>query len=669
MDSEDERYYELEDRDGVLAALDHKSWSTGCRLFERKEMENRLYEYQCHQRGASSERILPSIKTSSFSFLPDIPDNAAATRLIRFFKTFHGFYTGELDLAGRHQRRYISILKRWTEFANDMTVLERHAEEVQIVGAQAQDDTVKMAEYVINPALFNDFLAKWRIKNTWTFSMLLIMTSDMRVVIREWSPRFQKLCLGHLPPELIHRIMQFCHKKEARRLGSTCKMFQEISVNYIYSTYSLRLSKRKRREMLREKHGIDSILRASRSDMLAEINYLLSRDDILRNIRTLVICDEWKARYFRPSLFDDARKAAAFYRPLRTGVSNVISRIRQLTKVTVDHWHFTNFFAMAVLQHEELTSLEIISCTNGLLDPGWQFWTHILHLSLIISALDVQEAWKIVSALPAIRSLHIGVDMETPDTHILPTSILQGRINPFLTLERFIVYTIHYEELDDLISWMHAAKTLRLEPLRLTHFKLATLDGFLDEHDLSDLLNVLRDAPVQHLALDCLQYAEPELLDTIAETFPDLISLTIHYRTNIEDNATTWPYPSWVYALHLRNFSRLKHLGWNFSHKYENDPTTYFLHFFENGFPTLDEWNDHYADLDIAQFGDSYTVAQALGAYCPTLETVAFFVRSLPTSLSRRSQHGQRQYSNWTDQTIEDVEMYDPCSDHFWDGR
>lgn len=160
---------------------------------------------------------------------------------------------GELDLAGRHQRRYISILKRWTEFANDMTVLERHAEEVQIVGAQAQDDTVKMAEYVINPALFNDFLAKWRIKNTWTFSMLLIMTSnrisffpqycsmlkcrlgDMRVVIREWSPRFQKLCLGHLPPELIHRIMQFCHKKEARRLGSTCKMFQEISVNYIYS--------------------------------------------------------------------------------------------------------------------------------------------------------------------------------------------------------------------------------------------------------------------------------------------------------------------------------------------------------------------------------------------------------------------------------------------------
>lgn len=73
-------------------------------------------------------------------------------------------------------------------------------------------------------------------------------------------------------------------------------------------------------------------------------------------------------------------------------------------------------------------------------------------------------------------------------------------------------------------------------------------------------------------------------------------------------------------------FPHLRHIGWNLEHKcvkLEN-PTTYVLHFFEIRFPNKEEWETNYAYLDIEEFDDGYTVPQCFGAYCPTLETIAF---------------------------------------------
>ena len=180
-------------------------------------------------------------------------------------------------------------------------------------------------------------------------------------------------------------------------------------------------------------------------------------------------------------------------------------------------------------------------------------------------------------------------------------------------------------ELSALVGWISSARRADGDPLYLTHFKLATTEP-IDREDVEDVLHALRGSPMQALDLDCLLDDDPALLTIIADTFPELTSLTLHYRDHIDSDATIRGSPSWEYAQHLARFHCLKHIQWNIWHDYSsvNDPTTYMLQFFEDGFPSLCEWRKDYAQLDIESFEDGYTVPRCFASHCPTLERVTF---------------------------------------------
>lgn len=133
---------------------------------------------------------------------------------------------------------------------------ESEDEEIEENEAEAEDNVAPLQEvYDTFKELSVAFLKRWGLKGHWNISWFIKTTGELtglsfqpslsnivhcsldsvNSVIASGSPIFQRRCVTHLPAEIIHLVMQSSDNKSARRLGSTCKFFREISRWYIYT--------------------------------------------------------------------------------------------------------------------------------------------------------------------------------------------------------------------------------------------------------------------------------------------------------------------------------------------------------------------------------------------------------------------------------------------------
>lgn len=363
---------------------------------------------------------------------------------------------------------------------------------------------------------------------------------------------------------------------------------------------------------------------------MEELQYLLLHPNICQSIRYFHLADDWQPSHPMLALENNRLvKREEFYSPLRTGVCRVVSELSHLTSIFVNGWHIDSSFMQAILCHAGVIEVQLRSCTTSLLLPCRTNRQTPVNLAILDITPDAEGLWNILYGFPVLRSLSVTVGLE--NSYGLPSRSTWEDLpaNPFKEMERFIASPIAQTDLDDLCDWMRDAKGPHLEhPLRLTHFKLATTGG-LERSDVRELLDALRGFPIQFLSLDCLLYDSTDLLEEIAEVCPNLISLTLQRRRSASHRNLRWSHPSWEYARSLGQFPNLRHFGWNFQHKHpyemENPVVySYYLQFFEIGFPPDDMWTN--PDFDVEIEDNECTIARCLGTYCPSLERVAFFM-------------------------------------------
>ncbi|KAK7685572.1 hypothetical protein QCA50_011439 [Cerrena zonata] len=594
MDSDDERLLQATERRNIWG--EHQPWSIAYRLKEDKHL---------------------------------------ADRLSRFLSTMRGFHLGATDLAGRHERRYTSLRKRWDDFSSDVQFIKLHSTRVgthdwTLPQTQQKDNKGESVGPLWKPnseaieKYFESFQRKWRLRESWPISWYINNVDSINRDIAANSPIFQRICLTHLPVEIIHIVMAFSGSSDARQLGNTCKLFREISLSYIYGNYHIRLAS----EKVTERPDTNRYFLEMHALMLEEIEYLMSRPDIRKGIHHLRVSDHWLCDLPKPSFSD--KKLQGYYDTLRSDLRKLIPELPNLHAITLNGWGISLPMMSSILRHDKIRSIKFNYCAGRLSGASECIRLSPVDLAMLDNGRNSQDLWLVLYSLPNIRSLTIsgGLGPAGVEPCLPSASLRTGLNNPFLSLERFIAHPMMYDELRHLITWMNNAKgPHRNQPLRLTHFKLM-LDGGMDEEEVKKVLNALRGSPLRVLSLGFLSYVDPELMGFIANTCPDLTALTlVTPGDRFAHDAVDWNSPSWMFARVLSRFSRLKHLVWYFPHDYimSNDPTTYVLHFFENGFPTKAEWDANYAHLDIENFNDATTVARCLGANCPSLETIAFF--------------------------------------------
>jgi hypothetical protein len=206
------------------------------------------------------------------------------------------------------------------------------------------------------------------------------------------------------------------------------------------------------------------------------------------------------------------------------------------------------------------------------------------------------------------------------------------------TLERLWLNDVDSFNLPFLAAWLGLGAILNLQ---LTHFRLLMRSGASDAV-VGGVLASLREMPLQVLVIDGLAEGEFILFDSIAESFPSLIALTLVRRASNRQRSSElsmWPHPCWEYAQHLASFQNLEHFGWNL-HYIFMPATPYGLLHLEDGFPDKIKFRG-WAEHDEESFGRDYWTALSFAAHCPTLRTYTITDRRRTTCRITRLSDGR----------------------------
>ncbi|KAL4243800.1 hypothetical protein ABKN59_010716 [Abortiporus biennis] len=311
MDSEDERETEQRDtairKEGVrgLILRNIQTFHPPLRLYQYEELGQRLSTIRNH---LSENWSTDDVEIVIHIF--DIP----FCRLRRFLHTVQGFHSGTLDLTGRHERRYQPLLPRWNAYLDDFRDLVKNGEIERIQKTLMNpvtntpfcgyDGEPFMYEEVSakNQALLVKFYKKWRLSTkSCSLAFVLSETDDVVQYLDDHpEPKFQTLLLHHLPPEIIHLIMEYADLDGARSIGATSLAFREISVSYIYKSRTLKLSVNLNYKTIQDLTTQEErrvfkyqALVAAKEKLIQYMDFLLSRPDILRSIIRLTISGDW----------------------------------------------------------------------------------------------------------------------------------------------------------------------------------------------------------------------------------------------------------------------------------------------------------------------------------------------------------------------------------------
>ncbi|PCH42331.1 hypothetical protein WOLCODRAFT_120355 [Wolfiporia cocos MD-104 SS10] len=561
MDSEDE---------AQLAQEKKKLFSVhvpALRLYEDEEREAKILAYRQYWREIEERNNtgdeMPHDDVSRLAHY----DSSSFYRVSRFLKSFIRFHEGSLDLSGRSERRYSSLRKRVIAFLQDVELIQRHAtRHEQRIQIPLRFEHV-LVHYVVDPAhILKDFEEKYRLSNVHTFLDDIFTNADRcRALLQaETAPILQQKYLTDLPPELIHRIMDVSEVTEARLLGATCREFHEISRAYAFQTRSLTLGK-----TLHRHDDTKADAMHYRERFQSELDFLLSRADILQRIRDLRISSSWDDDSLeRADLAPGSPAHEDFFAPVKRGILRVFNGTNNLLQLHLDQLDITRSMISAMSSMHALSTLSLSGCRLG---SHLRSWSRAPQLPQVVNATFTlfypahYDSLHVLRILPNVQKLTL-VGLGYNDWAIPESVILL--CNPFRTAKR--VFISDYADTDEdilmLAAWIAAASQGPGQRLPLTHFKLEVKRG-IRQHVLITLLSALHGAPLTALSLVGLSYVGQELFENLASAFPDLGALTLVHRQNDlqrRNGPSVWPGTTWEYAARLAGFANLRYFGWNF---------------------------------------------------------------------------------------------------------
>ncbi|TFK68482.1 hypothetical protein BDN72DRAFT_841777 [Pluteus cervinus] len=607
---------ESEDED---KPLDKLTWGQSLRMRIYDELEEKLTSYYCSARAGDSNYDWADPRTY---------------RVYRLFRVIQGFHTGELDLTGRHERRYFSAMKRWSVYSEDVLALGRMLELLGIEDISALDPSDSLSKAWVKIQL------KWfGTTNLFSFGAIIAETNSVLETIKYHpAPRFQRLTLIDLPPELLYEIFLNSATCEATRLIASCRTLRDIGLRIAFKTRALQLNmdwKKLPKPVFLP--AVTNFIEDAGAALKSHVDFLQAHADLAQEITLMSLKDSWMEFNHDENCFDEDwyptyqghliayhhlfSRAVGIAQHLRilnasfmyldaTFVQN-ISSLPRLYTITIRSCTLADGAQTLLMQHSQSQTL-----TNLTLS-----FTHDTHLSM----------WYFLLICPNLRNLTIlslNYWLEGPPTHIW------DKIAFLPSLRWLAMNFIPEHSLHGLLAWFMDQSPLQ----NLTRCKYTTKYSVSDTTILT-LVDVLAAAPMETLALHGLSGSGLEILERITIRLPNLIGLTLHRRHNERqrrDVLADWPYPSATYAELFSRFTQLKHFNWNFRTGYfECSPAG--LVDFEQGFITeeqelRDRWNGQDPTV---YFDDDYVLALPFAAHCPTLQTFAVTLALLSTAIDR----------------------------------
>lgn len=371
--------------------------------------------------------------------------------------------------------------------------------------------------------------------------------------------------------------------------------------------------------------ALDGVL-VAKDRLLGQMRSMLDSNDprLLQDIESL-----WVGGVFHrdtlvlAGIEEDFETRRQYYEPLLEALLMIVVKAVNTEKLTINQWDLSAEIVPAVLSLPHLHTLIIRDC---------RIWPGPIHhpsspiLNAHITVNDDEDlaAWAFFAGMPQLRVLSI-CSASQAGSPLCPPPAIRTVINPFKTVERFVISKSSHEETSELIEWLRLARQA-IGRLRLTHFKFDGGPDGIAEVPLFDLLHVLRGSPMLRLSFDGIYEAEPDLLQTIGQYFPRLESLALHYRQSYRqtrNEPARWPAPSWEYAATLRAFPHLKHFVWNqWTNVYEAQ--TRILEVMER------DWQDM-APQEMMEATSNYDdwdcVARLFAVYGSSLETFTYASR------------------------------------------
>lgn len=364
---------------------------------------------------------------------------------------------------------------------------------------------------------------------------------------------------------------------------------------------------------------------AARAKLLDTTDFLLSRADLLRSLRTLTIGDEWLNGTIT-ELFD-VYTIPEFYAPVDLALVSLLREAENLRSLQIFRKNLTSALMQAISATLHTLNIGLCSLHSGLRtdisDNHIKPLTGVLNLYVSQGGLDhFNDPCYILSLFPNIATLSLRGWSYTGDVDVAFGATIG--FNPFATLERVCLDNFDWRAVGKLSRWIREASGSEADPnLKLTHFKIHCQWG-MDHASFIELMDVLRLAPnMRILALDGLMYGGVDIIDTIADACPQLEGLTLILRDSERQSRRAlveWPHPSYEYAARFHRFLQLHHFGWNIKvDVFRQTCTPQSMTSFEDGFSGYREEED--------DFDDSHIVAASFAAHCSSLRTFAIVER------------------------------------------
>ncbi|EJD42705.1 hypothetical protein AURDEDRAFT_185889 [Auricularia subglabra TFB-10046 SS5] len=572
-------------------------------------------------------------------------------RVVRFFREIQGFHKGALDLTGRAQTRYEALMRTFWSLVSDMQALAPLVTMIDIereeppAGYKALEFIKKTVSVpsVSDPVAWSALRTKWKLPRTVDYEDLTNhLEETYRVLVESPVPKFQRLWLADLPPEVVIIVFEHATIEEARSLSATCRYLRDVGLTYIYTTRQIFMSWPLGLFQLLAspetdfvKQQVHALVVASRDKCIREIDFLGSRPDIRARVRRISAGNTWSSGLYRGSEVGDVLGSAlaspVYVRAFIQRLADLLPQLSGLEALSLHRLQIDLDLVLQISRHPRLANLDVKYCGTP---PA--LWEHVLSsppgsLQATVEALtldlhhredllDTFSGWNILAFCPNLRLLRVNAldakqGFDVPEQRFWPHMTCIAHIE-YLHLQGFT-----WTRVSELSDWLVQVAP-RAGGLRITHLKLHSAWGIPDAM-VGQLLHALHDghAPLRVLALDGIKATDATLFDTLGQLFPSLEGLTLVRRANDRQAVSKlcrWPLPVYEYAQRMEGLTRLRHFGANFYWEHGNvSPAA--LRRLEPAYS---------ADHDPDRFGwdlmaDGHSVGLPFAVHCPALETFA----------------------------------------------
>ncbi|KAH9928263.1 uncharacterized protein B0H18DRAFT_252692 [Fomitopsis serialis] len=358
MDSDDERILQEEEAESARNVFElPQRPPVWIRTYEREEFAIRR-EYVLRTLDAKEQGIP----------LDSSGDIRGMWRIRRLWTSVAGFYEGKLDLAGRSERRWYSLKRRFDRFMVDVASLRTH---ILTRPPTVLDGSCEALLLIVSsPSALNDFKHKYKLGYVDLPEILAI--PEMMDALYPGCPKavIQKLFLTDLPPELLLYIFELAHIDDARALGATCHALNDLSLPYIYQTRRLvlhvdptYLEKALEEFSDMDRRYLTHLSARMRTNLLADFGFLLARDDILKRVEHLVIQSLWTPNLASAAGFNARREAhSTFFSPIWKQIEATLSAVTNLREFNIEKIVITQNMIHAIASLRGLQTLSIHNC-------------------------------------------------------------------------------------------------------------------------------------------------------------------------------------------------------------------------------------------------------------------------------------------------------------------